>query len=213
MKKEIALLCILFFSKMLFAQNQQYFLEMGKAQNKFKSAKTVNDYQNIEKEFIQISNYEQNEWLPLYFIAQAIIFKTFAEPDKSKIDPYLDSAQIFIDRAFLITPGEPEIYVLQGLLYQSRISVNPMKRGRQFTQKASESFEKAKAINPENPRIYYLEGQSIYNTPKMFGGGKKNALPLFKQAKEKFDKFEPATPISPNWGKEQNEQLVETCQN
>jgi hypothetical protein len=88
-----------------------------------------------------------------------------------------------------------------------------MSRGMQYSQLAEESFEKAKTINPENPRIYYLQGQSIFYTPEAFGGGKKNALPLFKQAKEKFDKFEPVSPISPNWGKEQNQQLLETCQN
>jgi len=52
---------------------------------------------------------------------------------------------------------------------------------------------------------------NTFYTPKMFGGGKDNALPLFTQAKEKFDKFVPKLDINPNWGKNQNEDMIKQC--
>jgi len=48
--------------------------------------------------------------------------------------------------------------------------------------------------------------------PKMFGGGKEAAKPLFQKANEKFLSFKPADVLSPNWGKEQNEQLLKSCE-
>ena len=41
--------------------------------------------------------------------------------------------------------------------------------------------------------------------PADFGGGAEAATPIFKTAREKFSAFEPATALSPNWGKEQND--------
>jgi hypothetical protein len=213
MKKVNLFILVLTFSCQMFSQSKQYFETMGQNLQLFSSAKSLQDWQNIANQFERIANAEKNEWLPLYYAAQASIFMTYSEQDKTKIDAYLDIAQKFVDKAFVIAPNESELHVLQGLLHQARISVDMMGRGMTYTQKASASFERAKTINPENPRIYYLEAQSIYYTPEMFGGGKKNALPLFQQAKEKFDKFTAPSPISPNWGKEHNQQLLEACQN
>ena len=52
----------------------------------------------------------------------------------------------------------------------------------------------------KNPRPYYLKGQNTYFTPAFFGGGVENALPLFKEAQAKFDAFEKASSIHPDWG-------------
>jgi hypothetical protein len=213
MKKVILSISLMALASLMFAQNQQYYQTMGQNLQLFSTAQTVQDWQNIANQFERIANAEKKEWLPLYYAAQSTIFMAFAEQDKSKVDQYLDGAQKFIDRAFEIAPKESELHVLQGMLHQARIGVDMMARGMQYSQLATASFEIAKAINAENPRIYYLEGQSIYYTPEQFGGGKKNALPLFQQAKEKFDKFVTVSPISPNWGKESNQKLLETCQN
>jgi hypothetical protein len=213
MKKIILSISLMAVISLVFAQNQQYFQTMGQNLQLYSTAQSVQDWQNITNQFERISNAEKKEWLPLYYAAQSTIFMTFVEQDKSKIDAYLDIAQKYIDKALILAPNESELHVLQGLLHQARISVDMMTRGMQYMQLSEESFGKAKALNPENPRIYYLQAQSIYYTPEPFGGGKQNALPLFKQAKEKFDKFEPVSPISPNWGKEDNQKLLETCQN
>jgi hypothetical protein len=213
MKKVIFSISLMAIVSLMFAQNQQYYQTMGQNLQLFSTSQIVQDWQNIANQFERISNAEKKEWLPLYYAAQSTIFMAFAEQDKTKIDAYLDIAQKYIDNALLLAPNESELHVLQGLLHQARIGVDMMARGMQYMQLSEESFGKAKILNPENPRIYYLQAQSIYYTPEMFGGGKQNALPLFKQAKEKFDKFEPVSPISPNWGKEDNQKLLETCQN
>ena len=87
----------------------------------------------------------------------------------------------------------------------------PMTRGQSFAMKATGSLEKAESLNSENPRIYFLKAQNALYTPQMFGGGKVAAKPLFEMAKTKFQNFKPANELSPDWGKEQNEKLLASC--
>ena len=59
----------------------------------------------------------------------------------------------------------------------------------------------AKKLNPENPRVYLLEGQDKFYTPEQYGGSKSEAKQLFEQATKKYDSFKPASDIDPNWGR------------
>ncbi|HKL33443.1 MAG TPA: tetratricopeptide repeat protein, partial [Tangfeifania sp.] len=130
---------------------------------------------------------------------------SYIDQNVDKKDPYLDKAQQFLDKAFKIAPRESELFALQAFLYPSRITVDPMARGMEYMGKMNAALDKAIELNPENPRSYYLRAITLLNMPEQFGGGAKVARPLFETAKEKFDKFEPASPIHPDWGKEINE--------
>ncbi len=66
-------------------------------------------------------------------------------------------------------------------------------------------------MNPDNPRIYYLQGESIFNTPPAFGGGKEKAKPLFEKALVLFKTDKPK-PLYPNWGMQRTEEQLAKCQ-
>jgi hypothetical protein len=70
-----------------------------------------------------------------------------------------------------------------------------------YLPKAKQVLNKAKQLNPANPRPYYLLANIIYFTPKIYGGGKEKALPLLNEAIDKFNKFKPVYDIMPVWGK------------
>jgi hypothetical protein len=70
---------------------------------------------------------------------------------------------------------------------------------------------KAKKINPENPRIFFLEGQGPFYKPKMFGGGKNKAQPYFEKAKELFAKEDKTSLLKPHWGETENEEYLKQC--
>jgi hypothetical protein len=82
----------------------------------------------------------------------------------------------------------------------ARLAVDPPNRWQKYGQISEMAVAAAKKINPENPRIKLLEGQSIFYTPEDYGGGKKKAEPLLKEALEKFAAFKPASILHPNWG-------------
>lgn len=65
---------------------------------------------------------------------------------------------------------------------------------------ASAALETAKGLNPENPRVYILEGQDLFYTPEQYGGDKQEAKKKFETASSKFDTYKPESNIHPNWG-------------
>ena len=80
---------------------------------------------------------------------------------------------------------------------------NPMARFMTEGAKATEALGKAKAMNPNNPRIYILEGQDKFYTPEQFGGSKEEAKKLFEKANEIFMTTKPGSSIEPQWGRGQ----------
>lgn len=188
-----------------YASENKYDEAMSQAVENLNHASTVDEFLESANTFERISQMEQKEWLPLYYVAQSYIIVSFMEPDVKKKDPVLDKAQLFLDKAFRIAPEESELFALQAFLYPSRITIDPMTRGMEYMGKMNHALDEAIRLNPENPRSYYLRAISVLNMPEAFGGGAGAAKPIFEVAKLKFDNFQPKTSISPNWGKEQNE--------
>ena len=203
---------LVFASGILAQDKNEYKQAMGAALSLMGTIKDNTAYLDLANQFQRISENEAAEWLPAYYATLNTTLYAFGEKDKTKVDPLLDQAQKMIDKALKIKATESEIWILQGMLYQARIMVDPMTRGQKYFMQANEAFDKAESLNAENPRIYYLRGQSMMNMPKMFGGGKEAAKPLFQKASEKFLSFKPAEMFAPNWGKEQNEQSIKACQ-
>lgn len=187
------------------AQENKYEQAMTSAIEKLNQASMTDDFINVANTFERISLNEKNEWLPLYYAAYSNIVVTYSIQDNTKKDAILDKAQKYIDDALKLAPKESELYTLLGFLYPSRITVDPMARGMEYVGKMNQALDEAIKLNPENPRSYYLQAVTTLNMPEAYGGGSAVAKPIFEKAKEKFDKFKPATSISPNWGKEQNE--------
>jgi len=213
MNKFLIASLLIFQSLLAIAQDgNDYIQVMVKQKKAIKMAATEKDFQDLADNFERISTTATDKWHPLYYAAFCCINKSFVAKEPEVKDSSLDQAQKFIDKALEIYPEESELWVLQGLLYQGRIQIDPMKRGREFSQKANQALNKAKAFNPENPRVYYLLGLNTMHTPKAFGGGPETACPLFKTANEKFTKHIPDHVLSPGWGGEEcDKQYSSNC--
>ena len=130
--------------------------------------------------------------------------------DKNK-EAYCNRAQDLIDEAVKIKSDESELFVLQSLLYYARMAISPMLNGPLYLPKATTALNDAEKLEPDNPRIYYLRGNSIINTPKFFGGGKEAALPVLEKALIMYKNFKQKSAIHPDWGKEETERLYKEC--
>lgn len=184
-----------------------YMMIMVKHKKSFKMARTEQDFQNLANSFERIANAETDQWHPLYYSALCYINMSFVNEDNEQKDAYLDKAQTFIDKALEIYPDESEILVLQALLYQGKIQIDPAGRGMTYSAKANEQLNAARELNPDNPRAYYLLGLNVLHTPAAFGGGPDAACPLFKTAVEKFNSAVPENVLAPTWGGERNQSL------
>jgi hypothetical protein len=177
---------------------------------KMNVATSVSELSGIANQFERIANAESGKWQPRYYAAYCYVWATaiteMSAGDKHKL---LDLAQAQMDALLKSVKNESEIFVLQAFLYQMRIT--DMGKGMKYSGLASEALDQAEKLNPNNPRIYYVRGNNVYNTPKAFGGGKEKAKPLFEKSAGLFESQKPANAIEPAWGSEHNKQMLALC--
>lgn len=157
--------------------------------------------------FERIAEAEKNQWLPYYYAAlchtNAGLMMTggnvmAAHADKT--DPIALKAEKLLAKAEELSKDNSEIYTVRKMMLTLRMMGDVMNRFMQYGPEAATALEKAKALNPDNPRVYILEGQDKFYTPEQFGGSKAEAKMLFETAMKKFEIFKPETTIHPSWG-------------
>jgi hypothetical protein len=118
---------------------------------------------------------------------------------------------MYLNKADSMKPNNSEIYALKSQVAGARISVNPMTRGQKYGTESAVLREKAKELDPTNPRPHYLEGTALFYTPAMFGGGKDKAKPAFEKSLKLFETFKPSSSLMPSWGKRSAEYFLKKC--
>lgn len=171
----------------------------------------LENYRQLANCSERISLIYKNEWIPCYYEAYAYINMSFIETKEEEREMYCEKAQNLLDEAFKMIPDESELYVLQAMLYYSRMAINPMVSGPLYILKATSTLNYAEKLNPGNPRVYYLRGKSTMNTPKFFGGGKDQAIPIFEKSLLMYKNFKPKSIIYPYWGEEDALRLYNEC--
>ena len=202
MRKQILILSILVFTLSAFTQQSKYQEAMLSAIASLEQAAGPDDYLACASRFERIARAEKSLWLPYYYASYALVVMSFDEADGDRKDILLDRAQELLDAALELAPDESELHVLQAFLYPSRILVDPMNRGMQYMELIYSSLARAKALNPANPRIYFLEGVNKANLPPSMGGGPEVARPILQEALAKFEAFQNDDPLWPGWGEE-----------
>jgi len=208
--KKLVLILLVAISVIAKGQNQTLETAINEGLKMLDSAKTMVDMQATVNKFQRIAMAEPSRWEPLYYLAYVQTNMSFWEKDGDTKDKILDQAEVSLNKAIELKGDQSELHALQGFIYQGRIQVSPI-RGMTYSQKAAEVLEKAVEENPENPRALFLMAQNIFYTPKMFGGGAKNALPEFVKAKDKFEKENGKNGLGPKWGAKSNQRMIDAC--
>ena len=202
MKKTILSAAVIFFSLATNAQSERYVPAMKKNIAMLDSAIQKGNARELANTFERIGDAEKNQWLPYYYAAYSLILTTYTEKDKSKVDPIADKAEELILKAEAISGKEnSEIAVIKSMIASSHMMVDPQSRYMQYGPVSAANMEKAKALDPTNPRPVYLDAQAKLYTPEAFGGGKAVAKPVFEKAIAMFDTFKPESELHPAWGK------------
>jgi hypothetical protein len=191
------------------AQSDKYDAAMKKNLSMFDSAKTTADYQALAAAFERIGDAEKTQWLPYYYAGLAL---TTAGWQDSKLDKEANAEKVnaLCDKAESIEKSS-EICEIRNMAATQQMMIDPQTRWATYGKQASAALQTGMKINPNNPRLYYLQGMSVFNTPASFGGGKEKAKPIFEKAVELF-KAEQPKPLYPHWGQKQAEDMLAQCQ-
>jgi len=162
--------------------------------------------------FERIGDAEKTQWQPYYYAAYCNVMNALISTDRNKVDGLADQAEADLTKAEQMSAKNSEIACIKSLIATARLKVDPMNRGMQYGPIAAAALEEAKTYNPENPRVYLLQGQTLLFTPEQFGGSKEKAKTTFELALQKFAAFKPAGTLDPKWGEAYTRSLLEKAQ-
>jgi hypothetical protein len=191
------------------AQSDKYVAAMKINLDQFDSVKTVAQFQALANTFERIGDAEKTQWLPYYYAGLALTTAGWMDP-KMDIDANATRINTLCDKAEALDKNS-EIYLIRNMSATQQMLVDPQTRYMTYGVKAKNDVEEAIKLNPDNPRIYYLQGESLLNTPSAFGGGKDKAKPLYEKAIALYKTDKPK-PLWPNWGQPQAEAGLAKCQ-
>ena len=200
---------VLLLSGASFAQSEKYTQGMQANITKLDSAKTIGEFQSVAATFTRIGDAEKTQWLPYYYAGLALTRVGWMDP---KIDKDKNAEQIkaICDKAAAIQDNS-EISTIRNMAATQQMMVNPQERWQTYGQEAAADLQKGMQTDPNNPRLYYLQGMTVFNTPAQFGGGKDKAKPIFEKSVALF-KAEQVKPLYPHWGQKMAEDMVAKCQ-
>ncbi len=160
-----------------------------------------------------LANMESENYAVNYYAAysKAMISYREKEIDKDTRDMFLDVADDFLLKVKQLQPKNEETFILSALLANARLVVDGGSRWKKQGDIFNANMDAAIAINPNNPRIYHLKGVALYFTPKMFGGGAKNALEYLEKAKTMFVNQVNGNILLPYWGEKRNLYFISEC--
>lgn len=212
MKKITLALALLAGMYSLQAQTVDKFTEtMSKTLKDMDTVKTADGMMGFANKFERIALAEKTQWLPFYYSALCRTTASYMLNDAAKYDAILDVAEKHCNIADSLSPTNSEIFVLRSMILGGRIMVDPMSRGQVYGMQSMMMLQKAMTSDPTNPRAYYIMGQSLFYTPPQFGGGQEAGCNMVQTAKSLYASFTPKSPIHPDWGEDQVDELLKQC--
>jgi tetratricopeptide (TPR) repeat protein len=208
MKRTILTLIAAVFTVATYAQSANFDKGMTQGIELMNAAKSPDEFTNTANYFERVAQTEKNQWLPYYYAAYSNLISGVIGPDNSKKDAIYEKSLDLLSKASELNPNNSEVETLIGYTSLMKVYVDPMTRYPSIGE-AMAKLEKAKKLDPNNPRPLFVQAQNAFYTPEAYGGGKKVALPQLKAAQEKFESFKPANAFAPTWGKERCKLLIE----
>jgi hypothetical protein len=196
----------LFICSLLSAQTQ-FEQGMGKAMQLWGQGKDTEAVATFER----IASVEKTNWLPNYYIAFICTIDVFSAKDKTQVPALLTKAQNAIDNATVISPNNPEIMVVQAMLYTAILVQDPMTNGQKYSGLAMEQYNKALIIDPKNPRVVFSKAEFEIGGAKYWGTDTKPMCEAVAKSIELFANFKPESQFHPSWGLDRAQETLKNC--
>jgi hypothetical protein len=145
--------------------------------------------------------------MPPYYLS--LLYSRLSLLTKSSADAYADKAIYWANASISINANDENFCALS-MARTAKMAVNPYLRWVTYEKSIYAPLRSAKKANPNNPRIYILEGSLTLNMPSLFGGGCEKARPILSKAKELLAKQTPQK-LLPTWGDQHLEALRKNC--
>lgn len=193
----IATLC----AQLTFAQ-EQYNKAMGEALATWGAGKPEEALGKMQR----IASVEKDNWIPTYYQALIATMTSFQTQDIAKKNMLIKMANALIPQEN--NDSNAEWHILKATVLTSELIIDPMNNAMRLSPQIIAHYEKAKALEPNNPRA--ISGLATYNirNKKYTGGNTDQDYKDLQKALSLFETQKSDIPFYPSWGKEQAEQLL-----
>jgi len=162
--------------------------------------------------FERIARAEKENWLPFYYAAQVHIITTFALKDGNEIESRLKKAQDFLNEAKTFSKENAEILIMEAMLNTAYVVSNPSVNGPLLSGKVEALYQKAKTLEPKNPRAMLNHAEWKMGGAKFWGKDPKDFCPEIEKAILYFEnESQSDIPFYPRWGKDQIARVQQNC--
>lgn len=161
--------------------------------------------------FERIAGAEKENWLPDYYVALINTIQAFQTKDKQKLNALLDKAQAAQNTAMQKAPNEPELMVMQAMIYTAYIANDPMTYGMKYSGQVNELYAKAKAIAPNNPRVVFGDAEFKIGGARFFGQDTKPMCDDINRAVALFATYQSPSQFHPKWGLDRAKEAQAEC--
>jgi len=191
------------------AQSDKYNQVMQKNIALLDSAKATDELTSLAGTFERIGDAEKTQWLPYYYAALAQTWIGW-NPDTKDKDANSAKINAYLAKAEALEKNS-ELYAVENMSATQQMLVDPQSRFMTNGKDAATALQKGMQADPNNPRLYYLQGMSLFNTPSQYGGGKDKAKPLFEKSVALYKAAQPK-PLYPHWGQDEAVKMLAQCQ-
>lgn len=207
--RTILLVVTIFFCTGVMAQNDKYVNAMKARLSAMDTIKTTAGWKSLADAFERIAEAEKTQWLPYYYAALCLVNTGWMD---AKLDKDVNAAKVkaLCEKAEAIEDNA-ELCTIRNMVATQQMLVDPQNRWSTNGAEAQAAMQKGLKLDPNNPRLYYLQGAGIFNTPEQFGGGKTKAKPVLEKALGLFNAEQPK-PLYPQWGKKLTEDMLSQIQ-
>jgi len=115
---------------------------------------------------------------------------------------FASEGEQYLERAAQADPKFAEALALYGYLLGVEVALHP-DQGMTLGMKSFEYLNRGLALEPDNPRIQYLNGSYLMYVPETYGGGADRALESLAKAVALFEKEAVKDPLRPSWGRDE----------
>jgi tetratricopeptide (TPR) repeat protein len=115
---------------------------------------------------------------------------------------FASEGEQYLERASQADPKFAEAVALYGYLVGIEVALHP-DRAMELGMKSIEFLNRGLALEPDNPRIRYLNGSYLMYVPEAYGGGADRAIESLSKAVALFEKETVKDPLRPSWGKDE----------
>lgn len=200
----ILIFIALFIFSNISSQNNESLLQLV---NKLDASITETDYSRVMFQLEKYAKTDVSNWLAQYYVSLGFAFMSAKNMDHKEI--YIDKAIKYMLNTKLLNLND-EVLCLESFVYSVKMSKSPYTRWLAYKSKIIGPLDKAKDINPNNPRIYILMASIQKNIPQWLGGGCDAAKKYIGMASSKWN-AQNNNGLQPHWGQGTLASLKETC--